>query len=80
MLDLIMDNGMCEGWDRQKVYFEDFVEKFNNVFGKDVNDKDKVVLVVYVLECLWDDKQVMVQVENNIKEQVMKVNLFFSVV
>lgn len=79
-LDPITDNGMREGRDRQKAYLEDLVEKLNNAFGKDVNDKDKVALAVHVSERLRDDKQVMAQVENNTKEQAMKANLPSSAV
>lgn len=74
-MDPITDNGLRDARDREKKYLSELIEKLNNAFGKEIDDKDQVALAVHVSETLRDNTQVMAQVKNNTRDQAMKANL-----
>lgn len=61
--------------DRERAYLQELIKMLNDVFGKDITDKDKVAFAVHVSEKLRDNKKVMAQVKNNSREQAMKADL-----
>ena len=67
--------GSREPKDRERAYLSELIERLNEVFGKDITDKDKVAFAVHISEKLRDNETVMDQVRNNPMEQALKADL-----
>jgi type I restriction enzyme, R subunit len=70
--------GTGDGQDRERTFLSQLIEQLNNLFGEEIDGKDKLVFAIHISGKLRENKQIMDQVKNNSKDNVLKADLPYA--